>query len=81
MPHPTGIVIHPEANIGINCLLMQQVTIAGKVTLGLHVDVGAGAKILGPLVLGDHSRVGANAVVTKDVTPHQTVVGIPAKPL
>jgi len=27
MPHPNGIVIHPEVKIGPNCLIFQQVTI------------------------------------------------------
>ena len=81
MPHPQGIVIHPDSRIGPNCLIFQQVTLAGAVTLGGHVDIGTGAKILGPLTIGDHARVGANAVVTRDVAPGQTVVGIPARPL
>jgi serine O-acetyltransferase len=79
IPHPNGIVIHPSAVIGVNCLILQQVTLAGTVQVGLHVDIGAGAKVLGPLALGNHARVGANAVVTKDVEEHQTVVGIPAR--
>ncbi|MFT5116505.1 MAG: serine O-acetyltransferase [Kiritimatiellia bacterium] len=81
MPHPNGIVIHPDAIVGVNNLLLQQVTLADKVITGCHVDIGAGAKILGPLTLGDHVRVGANAVVTKDVGSGKTVVGIPAKPI
>ena len=81
MPHPNGIVIHPASRIGPNCLLFQQVTLAGGPTLGGHVDVGAGAKILGTVTIGDHAVVGANAVVTRDVPPGVTVVGIPARPL
>src|SRR5581483_12346523 len=27
MPHPNGIVINPRAKIGVNCLILQQVTI------------------------------------------------------
>ena len=79
IPHPNGIVIHPEAVIGKNCLIFQQVTLAGRVVLGTHVDVGAGAKIIGPVVIGDHVCIGANAVVVKNVSSHKTVVGIPAK--
>jgi len=79
LPHPNGVVIHPDAIIGPNCLIFQQVTLAGAVTLGYHVDLGAGAKILGPLRIGNHVDVGANAVVTKDIASDQTVVGIPAK--
>jgi serine O-acetyltransferase len=78
IPHPNGIVIHPEAIVGPNCLIFQQVTLAGKVTLGGHVDVGAGAKLLGRLSIGDHSQIGANAGVTKSVAAGKTVVGIPA---
>lgn len=83
--HPNGIVIHPKAVIGPNCLLFQQVTLgvvegrAGAPELGTHVDVGAGARILGPVKIGDHARIGANAVVLCDVPAHATAVGIPAK--
>jgi len=82
IPHPNGIVIHPSAKIGPNCLLFQQVTIGdanGIPTLGGHVDVGAGAKILGPIHVGDHAQIGANAVVLTDVPAGATMVGIPAR--
>lgn len=79
MPHPNGIVIHPRAEIGCNCLFFQQVTIAGLVKIGGHVDIGAGAKIIGPLTIGNHVRIGANAVVTADVSSDCTVAGIPAR--
>jgi len=71
MPHPNGIVIHPRAVIGPNCLFFQQVTIGARgglpPTIGGHVDIGAGAKILGPIKIGDHARIGANALVIHDV--------------
>ncbi len=83
MPHPNGIVIAPDAMIGPNCLLFQQVTIGvtlkGHPTLGGHVDVGAGAKIIGPVVIGDHAQIGANAVVTMDIPPYGIAVGVPAR--
>ena len=81
LTHPTGIIIHPKARIGPNCMIFHQVTLAGPVVLGGHVDIGAGAKVLGPLHVGDHARIGANAVVTSDVADGQTVVGIPARPV
>lgn len=81
LTHPTGIVIHPDAVIGPNCMIFHQVTLAGAVKLGGHVDIGAGAKILGPLSIGDHARIGANAVVTGNVADGETVVGIPARPV
>jgi serine O-acetyltransferase len=84
IPHPNGIVVHPEATLGVNCLVFQQVTIGmggrpGVPRIGGHVDIGAGARILGGVVIGDHARIGANAVVTRDVPAGATAVGIPAR--
>ena len=85
LPHPNGIVIHPGAKIGPNCLLFQQVTLGtggalpGAPTLQGHVDVGAGAKILGGVTIGEHAVIGANAVVLCDVPAGATAVGIPAR--
>lgn len=82
--HPNGIVIHPDAVIGVNCFILQQVTIGtlrglGSPVIAGHVDIGAGAKVLGPVRLGAHAQVGANAVVLSDVPEGTTVVGIPAR--
>ncbi|MDO8825458.1 serine O-acetyltransferase [Methylophaga sp.] len=85
IPHPNGIVIHPEAKIGVNCLIHQQVTIGisrkstKAPTIYGHVDIGAGAKIIGPIIVGEHALIGANAVVVKDVPAYAIVAGIPAK--
>ncbi len=79
LTHPTGIIIHPDAVIGPNCMIFHQATLAGPVVLGGHVDVGAGAKLIGPLTVGSDVTIGANAVVTKDVPEGVTVAGIPAK--
>lgn len=71
IPHPNGIVVHPEAVLGPNCLLMQQVTIGTRggrpPVIGGHVDIGAGARVLGPISIGDHARIGANALVIQDM--------------
>jgi len=45
------------------------------------VVIGSGAQVLGPVEVGEGAKVGANSVVTKDVEPGSTVVGIPAKPV
>lgn len=84
LPHPNGVVIHPGARVGPNCLIFQQVTLGtlesgGTPVVGGHVDIGAGAKLLGPVVVGDHAVVGANAVVVTDVPAHHTAIGVPAR--
>lgn len=84
LPHPNGVVIHPDARIGPNCLIFQQVTLGtvgsgGTPVVGGHVDIGAGAKLLGGIVVGDHAVIGANAVVVHDVPAHHVAIGIPAR--
>ncbi|GAA0035763.1 serine O-acetyltransferase EpsC [Brevibacterium metallidurans] len=84
--HANGVVIGETSEIGDDVMLYHQVTLGGTSmektkrhpTLGNHVLVGSGAKILGPVVVGDNSSVGANAVVVKDVAPDSSAVGIPA---
>ena len=86
LPHPNGVVIHPGARVGANCMLMHQTTLGaargnrkGAPTLGGHVDVGAGAKIIGAVTIGDHAIIGANAVVLIDVPAGATAAGVPAR--
>ncbi|CAO1659670.1 serine O-acetyltransferase [Halomonas sp. MES3-P3E] len=85
--HGMGVVIGETAQVGDNVTLYQGVTLGGTSwnkgkrhpTLGDGVIVGAGAKILGPFTVGAGAKIGSNAVVTKEVPPGATVVGIPGK--
>jgi serine O-acetyltransferase len=85
--HGMGVVIGETAEIGDDVTLFQGVTLGGTgkergkrhPTLGNHVVVGAGAKILGGIRIGDHVKVGANSVVLKSVPPNSTVIGVPAR--
>ncbi len=92
--HGTGVVIGETAEIGDDVTLYHAVTLGGiapAVDSGSQVDrkrhptlddgaiIGSGAQILGPITIGKGARVGANAVVTKDVPPGVTAVGIPAR--
>jgi serine O-acetyltransferase len=85
--HANGVVIGETSEIGDDVMLYHQVTLGGTSmeqtkrhpTIGNHVLIGSGAKILGPVVVGDNSAVGANAVVVKDVAADSSAVGIPAK--
>lgn len=85
--HGMGIVIGETAEIGDDVTVYQGVTLGGTSwnkgkrhpTLADGVVVGAGAKVLGPFTVGAGAKVGSNAVVTKEVPPGATVVGIPGR--
>src|SRR5437016_12854077 len=71
--HGMGVVIGETTEIGDHVTLFQGVTLGGTgkergkrhPTLGNHVVVGAGAKILGGIKIGDNVKIGANSVVLK----------------
>jgi serine O-acetyltransferase len=83
--HGMGVVIGETAEIGDDVLLYQGVTLGGTgnetgkrhPTLGDHVVVGTGAKVLGSIKIGDHVRIGAGSVVVHPVPDYSTVVGVP----
>jgi serine O-acetyltransferase len=85
--HGMGVVIGETAIVGDHVLIYQGVVLGGTTlnrvkrhpTVGNHVVIGAGAKVLGAIRVGDGSRIGANSVVVRDVPPHSTVVGIPGR--
>ena len=88
LPHPNGVVIHPKAKIGINCLIHQQVTIGTKEDGGDgvpvvegHVKIYSGAKLLGPILVGAHATIGANTVVLVDVPKNATIAPVSARQL
>lgn len=85
--HGMGVVVGETAEIGDYVTLFQGVTLGGTgkergkrhPTVGNHVVIGAGAKILGAIRIGDNVKIGANSVVLKSVPPHSTVIGVPAR--
>jgi len=85
--HGMGVVIGETSEIGDYVTLFQGVTLGGTgkdkgkrhPTLGNHVVVGSGAKVLGNIRIGDSVKIGANSVVLRSVPSNSTVTGIPGR--
>jgi serine O-acetyltransferase len=74
MPYPYGIVIERGARIGSRVTVMQQASLMGAPVIEDNVVIGPGARIIGAVRIGRGATIGANAVVTRDVPSHETVV-------
>ena len=87
LDHATGFVCGETALIEDDVSILHDVTLGGtgkenedrhpKIRHG--VMIGAGAKILGNIEIGRGAKVGAGSVVLRDVPPHTTVAGVPAR--
>jgi serine O-acetyltransferase len=83
--HGMGTVIGETAIVGDDVTLYQGVTLGGTgkekgkrhPTIGNHVVIGSGAKLLGNITIGDNCRVGAGSVVLRSVPANSTIVGVP----
>lgn len=85
--HGSGVVIGETSKIGDDVLIYQGVVLGGTEkqrvkrhpAIGNNVELGAGAILLGPVTVGKGARIGAGSVVTSDVPPRATAVGVPAQ--
>jgi serine O-acetyltransferase len=85
--HGTSVVIGETAVVGDDVSMLHEVTLGGTgkesgdrhPKIGNGVMIGAGAKILGNIKVGAGSKIAANSVVLREVPPHATVAGIPAR--
>ena len=80
IPHHMGIVITSRAHIGEHCIIRQNTTLGGTVsmrddevmTIGNNVDLGANSCLVGPITIGDNVVIGAMSFVNKDI-PADTI--------
>lgn len=87
--HATSVVIGETAVVDDDFSMLHEVTLGGSgkeggdrhPKIGRGVMIGAGAKVLGNIRVGDGAKIGAGSVVLKEVPPHTTVAGIPARPV
>ena len=85
--HGSGVVIGETTEIGDDVTIYQGATLGGTgkdsgkrhPTIGNHVMIGSGAKVLGPFRVGDNARIAAGAVVLDEVPSDSTAVGVPAR--
>jgi len=85
--HGMGVVIGETCVIGDDVVIYQGVTLGGTgkekgkrhPTIGNHVVIGSGSKVLGSFTIGNNSNIGSNAVVLREVPDNCTVVGNPGR--
>jgi sugar O-acyltransferase (sialic acid O-acetyltransferase NeuD family) len=73
-----GVIAH-DCVLGDFVSIRSGVQLAGHVVVEDDCIIGMGAIVLEGLTVGAGAMVGAGAVVTKDVSPGVTVVGMPAR--
>jgi len=75
----TGCIVDHESMIGTAVHVCPGVRLAGHVTLESGAFIGIGSTVIQNVRIGFEAIVGAGAVVTTNVDPMTTVVGVPAR--
>jgi sugar O-acyltransferase (sialic acid O-acetyltransferase NeuD family) len=73
-----GATVSHDARLSSFATIAPGVHLAGGVSVGEGAELGIGCSVLPGINIGDWATVGAGAVVTEDVPPNATVVGVPA---
>jgi acetyltransferase-like isoleucine patch superfamily enzyme len=65
--------------VGDFCNINPGVHLAGNVTVGEGCYIGMGANVIQGINIGPWSIIGTGAAVIRDIPPHVTAVGVPAR--
>ena len=83
LAHGFGTFVNVSALIGNNVNLSQLTTIGSisghAATVGDNVYIGPGVCVVENVHIGHDTTIGAGSVVLKDIPPHTTAAGVPAR--
>ena len=68
-----------DCMVGKGTVLSAGVLLAGRCTVGEHVNIGLGATVHQGRHIGSYAMIGMQSVIRKDILPYVTVVGNPAR--
>ncbi len=77
----TGASVDHDCKLGAGVHVCPGGRLAGDVKVGAGSWVGIGAAVKQGVTIGENVTIGAGAAVVHDVEGHQTVVGVPARPI
>lgn len=75
----TGATVDHDCIIGRAVHIAPQCGLAGTVRIGEGSFLGIGSRVIPEKEVGAWTMIGAGAVVTCDIPPHVTAVGVPAR--
>jgi acetyltransferase-like isoleucine patch superfamily enzyme len=73
------LIAYQHAFSSLDLPINVQGLVAGPISIGNDVWIGAGAIVLGDVTIGSGSIVGAGAVVTRSCPPYSILAGVPAR--